>query len=118
MTKAHETMQIWIFLVCAARKRKTYTYSDIKNILNLKVANQNIGKEYLDSIRSYCDKKGYPPLDVLVVNKDTGLPGAGYVPRKTVDQDRADVYEYKYKWFAIEPPEISDFENAIKNKRR
>ena len=118
MTKAQETMQIWMLLVCAAKEGKNYAYSDIGEILNLKDANlQNMGGKYLDPIRSYCDKKGYPPLDVLVVNKNTGVPGKGYKPRKTVAQDKADVYEYKHNWFAIEPPQISDFENAVKNKR-
>ncbi len=106
MTKYQKIMQIWILLVRAARERKIYTYSDISDILKSGIP-LGVAK-YLNSIRSYCDEKGYPPLDVLVVQKETDRPSDKYQPRKTVAQDTADVYEYA--WFDIEPPQISDFE--------
>ncbi|MBW1616269.1 MAG: hypothetical protein JRJ49_07015 [Deltaproteobacteria bacterium] len=114
MTKYQRAMQIWTLLVLAAKEGKIYTYSDISDILKSGIP-LGVAK-YLNSIRSYCDEKGYPPLDVLVIQKKADRPGNKYQPRKTVAQDRADVYAYKHKWFAIEPPQISDFENAMKKK--
>jgi alkylated DNA nucleotide flippase Atl1 len=111
MTRDKRAMQIWMLLVCAAREGKIYAYSDIAKIL--KVGNRDIGK-YLGPIMWYCENKKYPPLTVLVVKKNAGVPGKGLTTVDDVDKDRAKVY--KYDWFAIEPPQISDFENAIKKK--
>lgn len=82
------------------------------------VAPSGIGK-YLDPIYHYCDAKNYPKLTILVVNKsrensksreNRGMPSTGMpeVNKDNVNEEREEVFQKD--WFAIEPPQISDFE--------
>jgi hypothetical protein len=33
---------------------------------------------FLNEIAEWCDKNGWPPLNALAVNRETGMPGEGY----------------------------------------
>ncbi|HHC7144408.1 hypothetical protein [Vibrio parahaemolyticus] len=107
MTKYQRALQIWNLLICAARERKSYTYGDVAQILGMGGA--GVMAQFLDLIMRYCDKNDLPPLTVLVVNKDTGLPGAGLTTLEEVNIDRERVF--KENWFKLEPLEAADFLN-------
>jgi hypothetical protein len=109
MTKLQRSMQIWSLLICAARERKTYTYGLIADALSMGGA--GVMAQFLDPIMRFCADKNYPPLTVLVVNQDTGLPGEGLVTIQNVNVDRESVFNFD--WFSIEPPQVSDFENSV-----
>jgi hypothetical protein len=55
-----------------------------------------------------------PPLTVLVVNQETGLPGEGLSTLEEVNEDREAVFDFD--WFGLEPPQNQDFKEADRNK--
>jgi hypothetical protein len=57
---------------------------------------------------TYCANNELPPLTVLVVNQDTGLPGEGLTTLEELNQDRESVF--RFDWFALEPPQNGDFD--------
>ena len=113
MSKFQRALQIWSLLVCAAKDRRTYTYGELASILGMGGA--GVMALFLGPIMYYCQKKQLPPLTVLVVNQDTGLPGSGLTTLEDVTLDREKVFAYD--WFQIEPPETGDFEDAAKENR-
>lgn len=114
MTKHQRASQIWSLLICAARERKSYTYGDIAKILGF--AGAGVFAHLLGPIMRFCEEKGFPPLTVLVVKQDTGLPGEGLSTLEDVNKDREAVFNFD--WFSVEPPQNSDFENSDKNKSK
>ncbi len=104
MTRYQRALQIWSLLVCAARERRTYTYGEIADVLGMGGA--GVIGQFLGPIMYYCVQNDLPPLTVLVVNQDTGLPGDGLTTIEEVNEDRERVFSYD--WFAIEPPETND----------
>ena len=108
MTKYQRSCQIWSLLICAARERKTYTYGDVAKILGYSGA--GVMGNQLGPIMFYCKDNGLPPLTVLVVNQETGLPGEGLSTLEEVNIDREKVFNFD--WFSLEPPQVSDFEKS------
>jgi hypothetical protein len=112
MTKYERSLQIWSLLICAARERKSFTYGQIAEILSMGGA--GVMANFLGPIMWCCDRNGWPALTVLVVNKDTGLPGDGLVTVenvfdvKHVNREREKVF--KFDWFTLVPPTVKDFE--------
>jgi alkylated DNA nucleotide flippase Atl1 len=97
-----------MLLACAAKERKSYTYGNIANILGMGGA--GVMAQFLGPIMHFCQQNDYPPLTVLVVNQETGLPGDGLTTLEEVNQDRERVF--RFDWFAIAPPETQDFDKA------
>ena len=110
MTRYQRALQIWSLLVCAARDRRTYTYGDLAHALGMGGA--GVMAQFLGPVMYYCREQQLPPLTVLVVNQDTGRPGAGLTALENVDRDRERVFAHD--WFQTEPPETGDFEEATR----
>lgn len=68
-------VQIWQVLTGLAHTRRTTTYKELAGILGYKGAGV-LGRQ-LGHIMFLCDQNKLPPLTVLVVNSETGLPGEG-----------------------------------------
>jgi alkylated DNA nucleotide flippase Atl1 len=111
MTRYQRSSQIWALLINAAKDRKTYTYGEIAKTLGFGGA--GVMAPLLGCIMWFCEEKSLPPLTVLVVNKETGLPGDGLTTLEEVNKDRENVFNFN--WFSIEPPQNSDFERVDKN---
>ena len=109
MTRFQRSLQIWSLLVCAARDRRTYTYGELAGALGMGGA--GVTAQFLDPIMHYCLQQQFPPLTVLVVNRNTGLPGEGLTTLENVNLDRERVFTHD--WFQMEPPETGDFERAV-----
>jgi alkylated DNA nucleotide flippase Atl1 len=112
MTRYQRASQIWSLLVCAAKDRKTYTYGDIADILGFGGA--GVMAQILGCIMWFCEENNLPPLTVLVVNQETGLPGEGLTTLEEVNKDREAVFNFN--WFGEEPPQNDDFENVDRNR--
>ena len=110
MTRFQRTLQIWSLLVCAARDRRTYTYGELASALGMGGA--GVMGKFIGPIMFYCQQNQLPPLTVLVVNQDTGLPGEGLTTLEDVNRDRERVFTHD--WFQMEPPETGDFEEATR----
>lgn len=66
--------------------------------------------QFLEPIMRLCKDRGWPPLTVLVVNQESGLPGDGLTTLQNVNSDREDVF--RFNWFGHVPPESKDFQAA------
>lgn len=86
MTSYQRASQIWSLLINAAKDRKTYTYGQIANILGFGGA--DVMAPILGCIMWFCDENDPPVLTILVVNKETGLPGDGLTTIEDVNKDR------------------------------
>ena len=105
-TNATRALQIWQILIAKANNRQTLTYGVLAQMLGFRGA--GILARMLGHIMHYCQQNGFPPLTVLVVNKDTGLPGKGLI-EANLNADRETVFQFD--WFGIFPPtpeELSD----------
>ena len=108
MTRSERAMQIWPILIAAAHNRQSLTYGDLAKYLAFDGA--GVFAQMLDRIMTYCDARSLPPLTCLVVNQETGLPGAGLRTVEDLPRDREAVYDTN--WYAMYPPQIADFEPA------
>ena len=111
MTRYQRSSQIWALLICAARERKSFTYGDVADILGFGGAG-TMG-QFLGPIMWLCEDNEWPPLTVLVVNQETGLPGEGLSTIEEVNEDREAVF--LFDWFGREPPQNLDFDEADRN---
>lgn len=109
-TLENRALQIWQILVGFAYARKITTYSEIANILKYEGAgtlNRQLGH-----IMHFCVQNELPPLTVLVVNSETGLPGEGFETEGDLHRKREKVF--KCKWFDIIPPTPEQLSEAWK----
>lgn len=100
-------VQIWQVLIAQATTRRTLTYGILADILGFKGA--GVFARLLGHIMYYCRENKLPPLTVLVVNQDTGLPGDG-LTKVDVDVDRESVF--KFPWFHVVPPSAEELHAA------
>ncbi|MDB4909064.1 MAG: hypothetical protein JWO05_3848 [Gemmatimonadetes bacterium] len=100
--------QVWPLLAFAAHNRQLLSYDLVSKLTGMPAV--GLGA-VLEPIQSYCLLKALPPLTVLVVNKGTGMPGAGFlasdVPRQT-----SSVFEHD--WLAASPPSPEQLADAVR----
>lgn len=69
--------QAWPILARAATEHRILTYLDLATALGYRGA--RVAKFPLWSIQDFCIEKNLPPLTSIVVNKRSGIPGAGFI---------------------------------------
>ncbi|MDP9437566.1 MAG: hypothetical protein M3P49_02290 [Actinomycetota bacterium] len=106
-TNASRALQIWQILVAKASNRQTLTYGMLAGMLGYKGAG-GLGSQ-LQPIMRYCQQNNLPALTVLVVNKDTGLPGVGLVGAE-LNAGREAVFQYEL--YKIYPPTVEELKAA------
>ena len=110
--KAHErAAQIWPLLAFAARNRQTLTYDLLGRLISVPAA--GLG-QLLEPIQSYCLVKGLPPLSALVVRKDSGLPGTGFIAAADVPKELQRVFERD--WLSVGCPPPDALETAVRER--
>lgn len=89
----------------ANAKGAPFTYGGLCSQLRL---HHRAAGWFLGVIQAYCEEKELPPLQALVVNQKTRLPGSGYIGsrRTAADHQRALDTIYEKKW-DVEPPKFS-----------
>lgn len=109
MNKFERAAQIWAVLGWAASHRQTMTYQQLGQAVGMPPA--GLGG-MLDPIQAYCVARKLPPLTVLVVQKDTGLPGSGFTAAQAVQvaSDQARVFDFD--WLAHGNPQPEGFAAA------
>lgn len=63
----------------------------------------------LGRVMFYCQQEQLPPLTVVVVNQETGLPGSGLLGAE-LNADRERVFGYN--WYGIVPPSPTELDAA------
>ena len=97
MKKYLRIAQILQLLMEAAGKRETLTYGQICARGDFGIP-LSIGERYLGPIHQYCKDRTLPHLAVLVVNKETGEPGAAIpISRADIDDDKRLVFGHDWK---------------------
>ena len=105
MTNYDRALQIWVLLACAAHERTIYTYGGLARKLGIDEAYGVIG-QYLGPIMDYCQQHELPPLTILVVNQETGLPGPGLISLEPEQHEPERVRVFAHDWLAMPPPSI------------
>lgn len=100
-------LQIWQILISAARNRQILTYGILASMLGYGGA--GVLAQPLGHIMYYCQQNELPPLTILVVNQDTGLPGEG-LTGADLNADRESVF--RYDWYSIIPPTPEELREA------
>ena len=107
-TLENRALQIWQILIGFAYERKITTYGEVANILGYKGAGTM--DRQLGHILHFCAQNELPPLSVLVVNSETGLPGEGFDTAGDLHKQREKVFNFD--WFDIIPPTPGEFASA------
>ena len=100
-------LQIWQILIGAAHNRQIITYGMLADILSYHGAGTLA--QPLGHIMYYCQQNELPPLTILVVNQDTGLPGEGLTGAE-LNADRESVF--RYDWYSLVPPTPDELREA------
>ena len=108
-TQEHRGLQIWLILVGKAANRQTVTYGQLAEIMGFKGA--GILAPMLGHVMFYCQQNELPPLTVLVVNQDTGLPGEGLIGAE-LNADREKVF--RFRWYDLRPPAPEELASAYR----
>ena len=108
MTVSERAAQIWPVLAWAATSRQILTYDTLGKLIG--VPRQGLG-QLLEPIQSYCLIRGLPPLTILVVKQETGLPGTGFIA--AADIPKTQIQVFGHDWLSESAPSVGDFERAV-----
>lgn len=104
MTRSEQAVQVWQVLVSAAYYRQTLTYTLLAERIGL---DGGALTQALGTVSRYCSMKQLPPLPVLVVRSDAGIPAADLT--WTTDVDFAREAVFSMEWYKLKPPSANDF---------
>lgn len=107
MTRAERAQQLWSILVLVARNRQILTYDMVGRACG--VPAPSIG-DFLRPIQQFCSENGLPPLTSIIVNKQTGLPGEGFIAAENVPL--AHVQTFETNWLDVEAPSAEQLADA------
>lgn len=110
-----QAQQIWQILTAHAMLRRPVGRSLRDSLLHYADLAELMGKHrkagitlsrQLGIVGVHCVNHGQPPLNVIVVNQETGEPGTDVVltPGSTVRKDQRQVF--RCDWFRIRPPSV------------
>lgn len=111
--RSRRAIQAWLILLSTAMNRQTITYTDLSIKMYEHYAAGTLS-EVLGHIAFYCNSNDLPPLTALVVNKETGLPGADIPVSEDLNMLREQVYQFD--WYSIFPPTEEELKQANKEK--
>lgn len=110
-----QAQQIWLILVAFVENNKsngvsTITYGELAELMghSSRQAGRTLGRQ-LGIIGHLCLKNNLPPLNSIVVNQQTKVPGSEVVisPRGNVDTDQQAVFQTN--WFEFRVPTTGTF---------
>lgn len=67
--------EAWEIITSQAKRMQPITYGQLAAKMNI---HPRVCRFFLGLIQDYCMNAGLPPLQSLVINKQTGVPGEGY----------------------------------------
>jgi hypothetical protein len=110
MTAAERATQIWAVLALAARNRQILTYRMLGRLIG--VPARGLG-HLLEPVQSYCLEEKLPPLTILVVLEETGLPGSGFSAASAGDFAKKQLQVFDYDWLAHGAPKPEQLAQAV-----
>lgn len=110
MKASQRAAQIWALLAWAATNRQVLTYDIVSKLIG--VPRMGLG-HLLEPIQSHCLIHDLPPLTILVVRGDSGMPGTGCIaqdiPRKQLDV-------FTFNWLDHGAPSPDELEKAVRER--
>jgi hypothetical protein len=113
MTAPERAAQIWGILALAARNRQILTYKMVGKLIG--VPAQGL-PNLLDPVHEYCVLRKLPPLTILVVREDTGLPGSGFRAASAKEYAKGQLDVFDFDWISHGAPTPGELEKAVKAK--
>jgi len=110
MTRSERASQIWAVLAWAAKNRQSLTYGHIASLIGVPTA--GLG-QLLEPIQSYCLIAKLPPLTILVVQQDSGLPGPGFTGATASEFGKAQMEVFAFDWLKHGNPQPDTLEKAV-----
>jgi len=110
MTKSERACQIWGILAWAAKNRQSITYGHLSKLIGVPAA--GLG-QLLEPIQSFCILEKLPPLTILVVQQDSGLPGSGFAGAKASEFAKAQMEVFELDWLNYGNPQPEKLEQAV-----
>ena len=111
MRVSERATQIWPVLALAARNRQILTYGLLGKLIS--VPPSGLG-QLLEPIQSYCILHNLPPLSAIVVSKESGLPGTGFIAAEDVPREQMGVFDHD--WLATGCPTPEALEVAVRTR--
>jgi hypothetical protein len=108
MEATERAAQIWSVLAWAATSRQVLTYRILGKLIG--VPARGLG-HLLEPVQSYCLRHGLPPLTILVVSEDTGLPSSGFTAAEDIPRNQLTVFAYD--WLDHGAPSPEDLAEAV-----
>ena len=103
--------QIWAVLAWAATHRQNMTYKQLAQCTGSFIG--GLGA-LLEPIQSYCLLHNLPPLTILVVQQDSGLPGSGFTGATASELASAQAKVFAHNWLEHGNPGVEKLEAAVK----
>lgn len=110
MNRSERASQIWSVLAWAAKNRQSLTYGQLGKLIGVPTA--GLG-QLLEPVQSYCMSHGLPPLTVLVVQQESGLPGPGFTGATASQFARAQAEVFAKDWLEHGNPQPDKLELAV-----
>jgi hypothetical protein len=111
MKATERSSQIWAVLAWAAKSRQNITYSQLAQVTGAFTG--GLGG-WLEPIQSYCIINSLPPLTVLVVQQESGMPGSGFTGASATDLATAQAKVFSFNWLEQGNPGPEKLEQAVK----
>ena len=91
----------WTILTRCATNKQVITYGELGKKLNL---HHRAVRFILEVIQNYCLHNELPPLTILIVNQNTGLPGDGFIAWDIENTEDGVQKVYNYNWEKLDNP--------------
>src|SRR5438270_12910820 len=109
MSRFDRAAQLWAVLVLAARHRQVLSYDLVARAVG--VPRTAVGG-LLWPVQSYCLARDLPPLTVLVVSDQSGMPGIGFIAAQDIPAAQARVF--RHPWLDAQAPTVEELEAAFR----
>lgn len=111
MNSAERAAQIWPVLTFAARNRQVLTYDLLSKLIG--VPRAGLG-QLLEPIQSFCLLNNFPPLTILVVSAESGMPGSGFVAATDIPRNQGQVFGFPWLDHPCPmPPQLAEASNTL-----
>ena len=107
-------LQVYLVLIGLAANRQTTQYGILcQHHMRWGEAKGLPARHPLGAIWAWCEERGLPLLNQLVVNAETGVPGDG---ARAADAAAEQQRVFAYPWHTIVPPKPKELEAAYRRK--
>lgn len=95
------------------QNRQSITYGILSKLIGVPAA--GLG-QLLEPIQSYCILEGLPPLTILIVQQETGLPGSGFTGAKAEEYAKDQMKVFGFDWIDFGTPQPEKLETAVQQR--